>query len=80
MAAGAFMADMDGDDRNTFADIPEFLEQVALSGGSPLAAMATMQRVFQTVPEPCAGSLASGFAMIVIHWARRARKTRGRST
>ena len=78
MAAGAFMADMDEDDQNTFADIPEFLKQVALSGGDSQAALTELLRVLQGVPEPWAAHLMCGLVAIFGHAARRSRRTRGR--
>jgi prepilin-type N-terminal cleavage/methylation domain-containing protein len=57
-AAEAFMADMDLDGHNTFADIPLFLTAVNQSGGSSQAALATIMRVLADTPEPGAAHLA----------------------
>jgi hypothetical protein len=72
-AADEYMADMDLDGDRTWADIPAFLDAVALSGGSPAAAFATIVEVMQAVPEPCSLSLACGVAVIA---ARRLRHRR----
>jgi hypothetical protein len=49
--ADSFLADMDGDGSNTFADIPPFLEAIETFGGSAQAAFAEITRVL-AVPEP----------------------------
>jgi hypothetical protein len=77
-AASHHMADMDRDNQNTFADIPLFLHEVALSGGDSQAAFTQLIRVLQGVPEPSAGSLAWGLAALLNHAARRSRRARGR--
>jgi prepilin-type N-terminal cleavage/methylation domain-containing protein/prepilin-type processing-associated H-X9-DG protein len=74
MAAGFFLADMDEDGRNTFADIPEFLRQVELSGGDSQAAMTQLRRVLERVPEPGAGSLACGLFILMGQAARFRRR------
>jgi hypothetical protein len=57
--ANAFMADMDLDGFNTFADIPLFLEAVAQSGGNAASAFAAITLALNAVPEPSAGLLGS---------------------
>ena len=57
--ADSFLADMDGDGSNTFADIPLFLEAIENFGGSAQAAFAEITRVL-AVPEP-----SSSTAMVV---------------
>jgi hypothetical protein len=58
--ADAFMADMDGDGSNTFADIPAFLEVIENMGGNSAMAMAAIAHAL-AVPEPSsATTLAIG--------------------
>jgi hypothetical protein len=74
----AFMADMDLDGSNTFADIPLFLDVVAQSGGSAPEALAEIMAVLTGVPEPGAASIACGTAVAGGRVARRRPKARGR--
>lgn len=75
--ADAFLADMDGDGSNTFADIPPFLEAIENFGGSAQAALAEITRVL-AVPEPCSQT-AMIVAIILVPAIRRAAQPRGRS-
>lgn len=74
--ADAFLADMDGDGSNTFADIPLFLEAIENFGGSAQAALAKIAQVL-TVPEPSSqGALITAMLLgpAVRRAPRRARK------
>lgn len=64
--ADAFMADMDLDGANTFADIPLFLQAVEASGSSSAAALSAITRVLTAVPEPSAWVLGSLTALAVV--------------
>jgi hypothetical protein len=78
-AADEYMADMDLDGDRTWADIPAFLDAVALNGGSPAAAFETIVAVMQGVPEPCSSQLACGVAMLVARCCRQRRGARSRT-
>ncbi len=73
--ADAFLADMDGDGSNTFADIPPFLEVIENFGGSSQAALAAITRVL-SVPEPCGATIACVLGALSLHF-RRSNRTRG---
>jgi hypothetical protein len=75
--AEAFMADMDLDGSNTFADIPLFLEVVAQNGGSTQAALAGILAVLNSVPEPRASTIASILAVAAAFMRRRRQRPRG---
>jgi hypothetical protein len=75
--AEAFMADMDLDGSNTFADIPMFLEVVAQNGGSTQAALAGIMAVLNSVPEPGASTIASSLAFASALLRRRKHSPRG---
>jgi hypothetical protein len=75
--AEAFMADMDLDGSNTFADIPLFLDLVAQNGGSTQAALAGILAVLNSVPEPGASSIASILAVAAAFVSRRRQRPRG---
>ena len=73
--ADAFMADMDGDGSNTFADIPAFLEVIENMGGNSETAMAAIAQAL-SVPEPAtATTLAISF--LLSSALRRTSRTRG---
>jgi hypothetical protein len=75
--ADSFLADMDGDGSNTFADIPPSLEAIENFGGSAQAAFAEITRLL-AVPEP--SSQTAMFVAIVLSPAiRRLARPRGRS-
>jgi hypothetical protein len=76
LAASPLMADMDGDGVNTFGDIPLFLHQVELAGGSTAAAMATLLSVLDAVPEPGSAALAWSVALFGGHALRRLQRCR----
>ena len=78
-AADEYMADMDLDGDRTFADIPLFLDAVALNGGSPAAALAAIIEVMQGVPEPCSLHLACGMGVLVGGHLRQRRGARSRT-
>lgn len=73
LVAESFMADMDFDGSNTFADIPLFLEAVDQAGGSVTAAMATISAVLSAVPEPSTSVLAVGLSALSVLARRRLR-------
>ncbi len=75
--ADSFLADMDGDGSNTFADIPLFLEAIENFGGSAQAAFAEITRVL-AVPEP-SSSTAMVVAIVLSSSIRRVARLRGRS-
>jgi hypothetical protein len=75
--ADSFLADMDGDGSNTFADIPPFLEVIETFGGSAQAALAEITRVL-AVPEPCSQT-AMVVAIVLSPAVRRFARPRGRS-
>jgi hypothetical protein len=75
----ALMADMDFDNRNTFSDIPLFLDLVEQSGGNVQAALIEIMQVLNGVPEPCTAQLAWGLTMVVAHASRRIRSARERT-
>jgi hypothetical protein len=75
--AEAFMADMDLDGSNTFADIPLFLDLVAQNGGSTQAALAGILAVLNSVPEPDASIIASNLAVAAAFMRRRRPRPRG---
>ncbi len=76
--ADSFMADMDGDGSNTFADIPPFLEAVEFFGGSSDAALAAITQVL-SVPEPSSATivLAAAFISSIFGRSPRSRGRRG---
>ncbi len=76
-AADSFMADMDGDGSNTFADIPLFLDAIEQFGGNSQAALAGIMRVLTRVPEPRSAPIALALAVLVGHAAQRTRRSRG---
>lgn len=78
-AADEYMADMDLDGDRTWADIPAFLDAVALNGGSPAAALASIVEIVQGVPEPCSVYLACGAAVVAAQRARRRRRAWSRT-
>jgi hypothetical protein len=67
--ADAFLADMDGDGSNTFADIPPFLEVIENFGGSSQAALAAITRVL-AVPEPGGATIALALIAASIRFLR----------
>lgn len=75
--ADAFLADMDGDGSNTFADIPPFLEVIENFGGSSQAALAAITRVLG-VPEPGSAAIAGALIAVSTHFLRSNRR-RGQS-
>jgi hypothetical protein len=78
-AADEYMADMDLDGDRTWADIPLFLDAVALSGGSPAAAFAAIAKVMQTVPEPCSAAIACGMVVLAGRSLRQRQGARSRT-
>jgi hypothetical protein len=76
--AEAFMADMDLDGSNTFADIPLFLDVVAQNGGSTQAALAGILAVLNSVPEPGGSTIATSLAVAAAILRRRRQGPRGR--
>jgi hypothetical protein len=72
--ADAFMADMDGDGSNTFADIPAFLEVIENLGGDSSAAMTAIANAW-AVPEPAAATM---LAIGVLFTSARRRTSRAR--
>jgi hypothetical protein len=74
--ADAFLADMDGDGSNTFADIPPFLEVIENFGGSSQAALAAITRVL-AVPEPTGASVAWVLGAVICLTGRMRCRTRG---
>ncbi len=75
--AEAFMADMDLDGSNTFADIPLFLDLVAQNGGSTQAALAGILAVLNSVPEPGASTTATSLAIAATFLRRRRQRPQG---
>jgi hypothetical protein len=75
--ADAFLADMDGDGSNTFADIPPFLEAIENFGGSAQTALAEITRVL-AVPEPCSRETTI-VAILLSSAVGRFARPRGRS-
>lgn len=75
--ADSFLADMDSDGSNTFADIPPFLEAIENFGGSAQAAFAQIARAL-AVPEPSA-STAILAGVLLSPLLRRVVRPRGRS-
>lgn len=75
-SAFASMADMDLDGDRTWADIPLFLDAVALGGGSVQAASATLAAILTSVPEPSAVALALAAGAIIGGSRRRSRRSR----
>jgi hypothetical protein len=69
--ADSFMADMDEDGDNTFADIPVFLDAIEQFGGSSQAAMAGILRILTAVPEPSSGAIAAATFLLIAHAVRR---------
>ena len=76
--AEAFMADMDLDGSNTFADIPLFLDAVTQSGGSAAAALAQIASVLSAVPEPPSALLICGMLGLASLSAAKQQRSRGR--
>jgi hypothetical protein len=77
-AADSGAADMDGDNANTFSDIPLFLNAVAMSGGNSEAAFAKILQVLAGVPEPGAGIAALSAAVLLSPCVRRWQASRQR--
>lgn len=73
--ADAFMADMDGDGSNTFADIPAFLQVIENLGGDSSAAMASIAYAL-AVPEPAAATMLA-IGVLLTSARRRTSRARG---
>ncbi|MCC6492610.1 MAG: hypothetical protein IT424_06285 [Pirellulales bacterium] len=76
--ADSYMADMDEDGSNTFADIPLFLDAIEQFGGSSQAALTEIARVLAAVPEPSCGAMVWAALAVVGPRARDVRRSRGR--
>ena len=73
--ADAFMADMDGDGSNTFADIPAFLQVIENLGGDSSAAIAAITHAL-AVPEPAAATMLA-IGVLLTSARRRTSRARG---
>lgn len=73
--ADAFMADMDGDGSNTFADIPAFLQVIENLGGDSSVAMAAITHAL-AVPEPAAATMLA-IGVLLSSARRRTSRARG---